>query len=391
MEAYVLEWLNLLVRWIHVITGIAWIGASFYFVWLDNHLEAPSAELAAQGIGGEVWAVHGGGFYNARKFRVAPPALPKHLHWFKWEAYSTLISGFLLLCLIYYAGAELYLIDPKVAALTHATAIAISLGTLAGGWIVYDLLCRSPLGRNDRALGIVIALLLAAAAYGLCHVFSPRAAFIHFGAMIGTVMVLNVYFVIMPGQRELVAAAAAGRTPDPAPGLRGKQRSVHNTYFTLPVLFAMISTHYAMLYAGPYNWLTLIAVSLAGALIRVWFVARHKGTQTPWPLGAAAVLLAGVAFALAPATTKTSAPSDFARVQAIVNARCVPCHAATPTQPGFTVAPKGLAFDTAQLVSQNAKQIAMQVASRAMPLGNLTQMTDEERATVGAWAASQAH
>ncbi|MFZ3321880.1 MAG: urate hydroxylase PuuD [Usitatibacter sp.] len=391
MEAYVLDWLNLLGRWIHVITGIAWIGASFYFVWLDDHLEPPGPELAERGVGGELWAVHGGGFYHAQKYRVAPPALPRHLHWFKWEAYSTLISGFFLLCLVYYVGADLYLIDRSVADLSRAAASGIGLASLAGGWIVYDLLCRSPLGRDDRALGVAIALLLAGAAYGLCHVFSARGAFIHFGAMIGTIMVLNVFFVIMPGQRELVAAAAAGRPPDPAPGLRAKQRSVHNTYFTLPVLFSMISTHYAMLYAGAYNWLTLFALSLAGALVRVYFVARHKGRASPWPLVAAGLLGAGIVAALVPARAGRSANADFTRVRDIVNARCVACHSANPTQPGFTTAPKGLAFDAPERIAEHAGEIGAQVTSRAMPLGNLTHMTDEERAAVGAWAVREKH
>jgi uncharacterized membrane protein len=391
MQAYVLDWLNLLGRWIHLITGIAWIGASFYFVWLDNHLLPPTdPDLEKKGVGGELWAVHGGGFYNAQKYRVAPATLPPHLHWFKWEAYSTLISGFFLLCLIYYVGADVYLIDKGVADIGHTAAIAIGLGTLAGGWIVYDLLCRSPLGRNDNALALVLAALLAGAAYGLCHVFSARGAFIHFGAMLGTIMVLNVYFVIMPGQRELVAATAQGRSPDPTPGLRAKQRSVHNTYFTLPVLFAMISTHYAMLYGGRYNWLTLMAMTLAGALIRIFFVSRHKGPGSPLPLALGILILAAVAWALAPAATvvaSTAPKSDFARVQVIIGERCAVCHSATPTQPGFAAAPKGMMFDTPERIATQAVQIQQQVASEAMPIGNLTNMTDDERAVVLDWAA----
>jgi uncharacterized membrane protein len=390
MQAYVLDWLNLLGRWIHVITGIAWIGASFYFVWLDNHLLPPAdPELEKKGVGGELWAVHGGGFYNAQKDRVAPAALPPHLHWFKWEAYSTLLSGFFLLCLIYYLGADVYLIDKGIADIARNTAIAVGLGTLAGGWIVYDLLCRSPLGRNDNALALVLTVLIAAAAYGLCHVFSARGAFIHFGAMLGTIMVLNVYFVIMPGQRELVAATAQGRAPDPRPGLRAKQRSVHNTYFTLPVLFAMISTHYAMLYGGRYNWLTLMAMTLAGALIRIFFVSRHKGPGSPLPLALGILIVAGVAWALAPATVvaPAAANSDFAHVQAIITERCAVCHSASPTQPGFTAAPKGVMFDTPERIASQAVQIQQQVTSKAMPIGNLTNMTDQERNTVLDWAA----
>jgi uncharacterized membrane protein len=390
MEAYLLDWLNLLGRWIHLITGIAWIGASFYFVWLDNHLLPPiDPELDRKGVGGELWAVHGGGFYNAQKYKIAPAILPAHLHWFKWEAYSTLISGFFLLCLIYYVGADVYLIDKSVADIGRATAIAIGLATLTGGWIVYDLLCKSPLGRNDNALALVLAVLLTAAAYGLCHVFSARGAYIHFGAMLGTIMVLNVYFVIMPGQRAMVAAAAAGRAPDSAPGLRAKQRSVHNTYFTLPVLFAMISNHYAMLYGSRYNWLVLMALTVAGALIRIFFVLRHKGKASPLPLVLGVLILLGIAYALAPATpgAASGAKNDFARVQGIVAERCAVCHAAVPTQAGIPAAPKGIMFDTPERIVAQAAQIQTQVASKAMPIANLTNMTDDERAVILDWVA----
>jgi uncharacterized membrane protein len=394
MQAYLLDWLNLLGRWIHLITGIAWIGASFYFVWLDNHLLPPTdAELERRGVGGELWAIHGGGFYNAQKYKLAPATLPAHLHWFKWEAYTTLMSGFFLLCLIYYVGADIYLIDKSVADIGQATAIAIGLGTLAGGWVVYDRLCESPLIRNEAAFAAVLAVLLGAAAYGLCHVFSARGAFIHFGAMLGTIMVLNVYFVIMPGQRELVAATAEGRVPDARPGLRAKQRSVHNTYFTLPVLFAMISTHYAMLYGSRYNWVVLLALSVAGALIRIFFVARHKGHASPLPLAVGVLILAGVVFALAPASPDAAtggAKNDFARVQVIVTERCAPCHSATPTLAGFTAPPKGMLFDTPERIVAQAVQIQTQVASKAMPLGNLTNMTDEERIVIAGWVAQSA-
>ncbi len=385
MGAYLLDWLNLLGRWVHLITGIAWIGASFYFVWLDNHLLAPTdPELQKKGVGGELWAVHGGGFYNAQKYKLAPQQLPAHLHWFKWEAYSTLISGFFLLCLIYYAGAEVYLIDKSVADISQSAAIAIGLATLAGGWLIYDRLCESPLIQHQGWFALVLALLLSGAAYGLCHVFSARGAFIHFGAMLGTIMVANVYFVIIPGQRELVAACAEGRVPDTRPGLRGKQRSVHNTYFTLPVLFSMISTHYAMLYGSRWNWAVLMAVAVAGALIRVYFVARHKGPASPVPLVAGALILIGVMVALAPAA-RGGGTTEFAQVQQIVAQRCAVCHAATPTQPGFAAAPKGVMLDTPERIQTQALAIKLQVGSRVMPIGNLTQMTEEERARIAAW------
>lgn len=301
MEAYVVEWLNLLGRWVHMITGVAWIGTSFYFVWLDNHLQAPKASADAErGVGGEIWSVHGGGFYHAQKYKVAPPELPDTLHWFKWEAYSTWLSGIFLMALIYWYGAELYLIDPNVAELSKPVAIVMGMGALIVGWVVYDVLCKSQLGQNDVVLGAVMFGLLTVAAWGLCQVFSGRGAYIHFDAMLGTIMVANVFFVIIPGQRDLVTAKEEDRDPNPIHGVRGKQRSVHNTYFTLPVLFVMTSNHYAMTYNHDYNWLILIAISLAGALIRVYFVARHFGNPSLAPAGVAVLLLAGVVVAIAP-------------------------------------------------------------------------------------------
>ncbi|MCW5774451.1 MAG: urate hydroxylase PuuD [Rhodospirillaceae bacterium] len=393
MEGYIAEWLSLLVRWSHFIVGIAWIGASFYFIWLDNHLEEP--KLAAdveKGVGGELWAVHGGGFYQAQKYKVAPPTLPATLHWFKWEAYTTFITGFFLLCIVYYYGAESHLIDPAVADLSPGASIAIGIGAIAAGWIVYDLLCRSPLGKNDNALAAVMAVLLAAVAFGLCQVFSGRGAFIHFGAIIGTIMVANVFFVIIPGQRELVKAKQEGRLPDPIHGQRGKQRSVHNTYFTLPVLFTMISSHYGMTYGHRYNWLILVAISLAGALIRVWFVLRHKGRASPIPLVLGLVLLAGTAVAIAPAPAPSSSAAEavpMADLRAVIGRRCTACHSAKPTQEGFQTAPKGLKFDNDRTLRANAEFIYKQVVvEKIMPPGNLTEMTDEERGLVKRWFES---
>ena len=393
MEAYLLDWLNLLARWLHLIVGIAWIGASFYFVWLDNHLLPLKSPQA--GISGELWAVHGGGFYNARKYPLGPDVLPEPLHWFKWEAYTTWMSGFFLLCLVYYVSADAYLIDRSVADIGRGAAIAIGLGTLAGGWIVYDLLCRSPLGANERRLAAVLAVLVGAAAFGLCHVFSGRGAFIHFGAMLGTIMVANVFFVIMPGQRELVRAREEGRSPDPQPAVRAKQRSVHNTYFTLPVLFTMISNHYAGTYGATYNWAVLIAMAVGGAMIRTWFVARHKehvtGPTSPWPLVIGVVLLAGVAAVLAPRSSPPvagavqPAVADFARVQAVIAQRCVTCHSDKPTQPGFAAAPKGVMLDTPERLRSHLPMVRQQLATRVMPIGNLTAMTDAERAELIAW------
>lgn len=389
MEAYALEWLNVLGRWFHMIAGIAWIGASFYFIWLDSHLRAPryADEAGRLGIGGEVWALHGGGFYRAQKFTVAPPELPDPLHWFKWEAYATWVSGMFMLGLIYYVSAEVYLIDRSVADLSKPASIAIGLAFLAGGWIVYDLLCRSPLGKREPLLAAVMLALCTVAAYALTHLYSGRGAYIHFGGMLGTIMTANVFFVIMPGQREMVKAKAEGRVPDPSHGARGKQRSVHNTYFTLPVLFTMISNHYALFTNATWNWLVLMAIALAGVFIRLFFTFRHRGVVKPsfWAIGIA--LLAAVFVALMPRSGGSAAgEARFADVQAIVVARCAGCHAATPTFAGFAAAPKNVLLDTNERILAQSQLVHQQtVVLKAMPIGNLTRMTDEERAKVDAW------
>lgn len=397
MEAYIVEWLSLLVRWSHMIVGIAWIGASFYFIWLDNHLGP--VKLAAdreKGVGGELWAVHGGGFYQAQKYKVAPQELPETLHWFKWEAYTTFITGFFLLCIVYYYGAATHLIDPAVADLSPAAATLLGISAIAMGWLIYDLLCRSALARNENLLALVIALLLAATAYGLCQVFSGRGAFIHFGAIIGTIMVANVFFVIIPGQREMVRAKQRGRAPDPIHGIRGKQRSVHNTYFTLPVLFTMISSHYGMTYGHAWNWLILVAISLAGALIRVWFVLRHKGRASPVPLALGLLLLGGTALAIAPESRRSDQATEtfvpLHSVGDIVARRCVSCHADRPTQPGIESAPKGLRLDSERAVRTHATEIYRQAAvQKIMPPGNVTGMTEHEREVIRRWFESGSH
>src|SRR5580704_788836 len=422
MAAYLLDWLGLLLRWLHMIAGIAWIGASFYFVWLDNHLQPPDdAARSDAGVAGELWAVHGGGFYRSRKYRVAPALLPPTLHWFYWEAYTTWLSGFGLLSLLYFWRAEAYLIDPSVAALTRPVAIAIALAALLGSWLVYDVACRSPLGRKAGALAVALGIAFTAEAWGLCHLFSGRGAFMVFGSALGTIMVANVLFVIIPGQRELVQAKREGRDPDPAPGLRGKQRSVHNTYFTLPVLFTMISNHYAMTYGARYNWLVLIAMSFAGACIRGWFVARHKpagrrGVASAVPAALGVLTLAGVVVALAPesgpsplgaalglgdgtgmgpgaaaapnsgGSTSTAPPGDVAQVQSIVEQRCVPCHSTHPSsQFGFSAPPNGVILETLDQLRAHLPEVQKQVSLRTMPLGNLTGMTDAERTRVLMW------
>ena len=388
MEAYVADWLNILGRWAHFVAGIAWIGSSFYFIWLDNHLQSPKEKSDEErGVGGELWSVHGGGFYQAQKYKVAPRVLPETLHWFKWEAYSTWLTGMFLLALIYWYGAEVYLINPSVAALSVPAAIGTSILFMAGGWIVYDLLCRSPLGRNEAALGFVLFALAALLAWGLSEVFSGRGAYIHYGATLGTIMVANVFFVIIPGQRKMVAAAGRGEAPDPAPGIRAKQRSVHNTYFTLPVLFVMISNHFALSYSHAWNWLVLVAFSLAGALIRGYFVARHKGKASPLPIVIAVVVLLATAAALAPRTEAgTAAEVSLADVRPIIEERCANCHSASPTHIAFPAAPLGVMLDTDAQIRTEASRIHQQtVVLKAMPIGNLTEMTEEERRMIDAW------
>ena len=388
MEAYIADWLNLLLRWLHLITGVAWIGASFYFVWLDNHLEAPKdSRDDEKGVGGELWSVHGGGFYHAQKYRVAPAQLPERLHWFKWEAYSTWLSGMALLALVYWYGAEIYLIDPSIAELSSVWAVAIAITYIVGGWVVYDLLCKSPLARDDRVFGAVLLLLVALLAWSLCQLFSGRGAYIHFGAVLGTIMVANVAMVIIPGQRKMVEAAGRGEAPDPAPGIKAKQRSVHNTYFTLPVLFVMISNHYALTYGHDYNWVILIGIALVGALIRVYFVARHKGQATLLPVVIAVLLLAGIVVALAPrAADSNGAQVSFDQVRNVVNSRCTTCHANAPTHPAFPAAPLGVVLDTDERILAEASRIYQQtVVTKIMPIGNLTAMSDQERQIIDQW------
>lgn len=396
MSGYIQSWLDLVVRWIHFTAGIMWIGASFYFVWLDNNLVQPArAADEAGGVLGELWSVHGGGFYHNQKYLTGPKnePLPQHLHWFKWEAYTTWLSGIALLAIVYWAGASTFLIDPSVMRLTPPEAIAISFGSLVVGWLVYDTLCKV-LEKQPVALGAAIVLFLAFIAWGLSHLFSAQAAYLHVGAIIGTIMVANVAHVIIPGQRKMIAQIRAGQEPDPRLGALGKMRSVHNTYFTLPVLFAMISGHYPMAYESRFGWLVLIALGIAGVMVRYFFILTHGryGARLVWalPLGACAIV-AGAAFALAPRASGRTAPVSFARVAPIFAQRCAVCHAAHPTEPGFTSAPNGVFLDTPEHIVQNAPRIEQQaVQSHAMPLGNITGMTQQERDEVGAWISQGA-
>lgn len=390
METYILDWANLLVRWLHFITGIAWIGASLYFVMLDNSLRKPAdPKDVARGVSGELWAVHGGGFYNSQKFLAGPVGEPlsEHLHWSKWEAYTTWLSGMGLLALIYWYGANAWLIDKSVLDISAPVAIAISAGSIVIGWLVYDQLCRRI--SNETVLSGVIYLFMVLAAWAYFHLFGARAAYIHVGAMMGTIMVWNVFFHIIPGQKRMVAALRAGQPVDPQPGIIGKQRSVHNTYFTLPVLFIMISNHYPMTYGSRYGWATLAVVMLAGALIRQFFVLRHRGRQV-WMLPALGVLLLlGLAVVLAPKPSAGSASASavsFAQVQPVIAERCSVCHAEKPTYPGFAQPPGGVMLDTPARIQAAADRILQQtVTTQIMPIGNLTQITPEERSLLGQW------
>ena len=383
MDPYANEWLDLLVRWLHVVAAIAWIGSSFYFIALDNHLRPPKEEADAErGVGGEAWEIHGGGFYQVQKYRLAPKTLPEPLYWFKWEAYTTWLSGFALLIVLYYFNANTFLIDKSVADLRPWQAISISVALLIAAWLVYDGLCR--LIPNDVALAAVLLVLVTLAAWGVSHLFSGRAEYIQIGAMLGTMMAGNVFFVIIPAHWELIRAKQAGREPSAAAGLRAKQRSVHNNYLTLPVVFTMISNHFPITYGHSYSWLILVALLVIGAWVRHFFNVRHTGRTAWWIPVTAALAIAAVAVAIRPHGSSGGTAVPFTRAQAIVQARCVPCHSAHPTK--VDVAPMGLVFDTPNQIHAQASLIEqVAVTTKVMPLGNETGMTQAERDTLGAW------
>jgi uncharacterized membrane protein len=389
MPVHLAEWLNLAIRWLHLTVGIAWIGSSFYFVWLDNHLTKPVEGEAS----GELWSVHGGGFYHNQKYQVAPAKMPDHLHWFKWEAYSTWLSGFSLLVLVYYVGAQSFLIDPAKAPLSPAAGIAIGLAALALGWLVYDGLCRSPAGANNLTLGVFWFAVLLWAAYALDQLFNSRAAYLHIGAIIGTAMVGNVFLVIIPNQRKVVADLIAGRTPDPALGAAAKQRSLHNNYMTLPVLFIMISNHYPMTYGAERPWLVLALLGLTGIAVRHVFNLRGRG-QATGPTIAVAVLLAlaSVTYVTLEKGGGSAGPQagavTYAQIRPLLATHCAGCHSPHPTNPAFAAPPLGLAFDSYEHVRAASPRIkAVAVDSQVMPLGNPTGMTAAERRQLGAWIA----
>ncbi|WP_374439736.1 urate hydroxylase PuuD [Pseudomonas panipatensis] len=435
MEAHLIEWLNLLVRWIHMTVGIAWIGASFYFVWLENNLNRVNPR---DGLSGDLWAIHGGGIYHLEKYKLAPPKMPENLHWFKWEAYSTWLSGVCLLTIVFYLNPSLYLIAPG-SSLAPAAAIAIGIGSLIAGWFIYSALCDSALGKTPALLGVILFALLVLAAFLLSQVFSGRGAYLHVGAIIGTIMVGNVFRVIMPAQRALVKAIEEGRTPDPVLPAKGLLRSRHNNYFTLPVLFIMISNHFPSTYGSHYNWLILAGIAAIAVLVRHYFNTRHNGNGFAWALPAGAVGMIALAFVTgpnlqtassgsaqvqkieyqplpgtaiggktaaelakeeaakpaqaptAPAQASTASDADFDKVHQVIEQRCAVCHSAKPSNPMFSAAPAGVMFDTPQQIQAQATRIqALAVASQVMPLGNITQMTQDERNLLGSWIAKGA-
>ncbi len=399
MESYLLDWANLLLRWVHVITAIAWIGSSFYFVFLDSSLTPPvDDDLKKQGVSGELWAVHGGGFYHPVKFAVSPPKLPEHLHWFYWESYSTWLSGIALFTVSYIWNASTYLIDKSLMSWSPGAAISVALAFLVVFWMLYDAICQffGQRKNGDAIVGVLVLLLVCLASWLACHWFAGRAAFLLVGAMIATSMSANVFFWIIPGQKTVIAAIKAGQPVDPIHGQRGKQRSVHNTYFTLPVLFAMLSNHYSFTYSHPQNWLVLILMMFAGAAIRQFFVMRHgfklgrNGNPLPYALVGMAVIVATIAWlrpvpvattsvAAGAASTGAAAQIDYAAVQKVIEQRCAMCH-------GAQVQMKNVRLDSPEALKQHAQLVYHQaVVMKLMPMNNSTGITDAERALLGDW------
>jgi uncharacterized membrane protein len=392
MEIILWTWVDFALRWLHVIAGIAWIGSSFYFVHLDSSLQRRDG--LPDGAGGEAWQVHGGGFYHMIKYLVAPARMPDQLTWFKWEAYTTWISGFFLLVVLYYASAELYLVDPLAFANPKWLAIAVSLALLILGWIVYDVLCKSPLGASEAGLSAAGFVFLVALAWLCTQLFSGRGAYMQMGALIGTIMVANVFFVIIPNQKKVVAALLSGQRPDPALGEQAKQRSMHNNYLTLPVVFLMISNHYPMSFASRWNWVIFALVLVVGAVIRHFYNVRHRGLPNPWwtwGVAAAGMALIVVLSAGGPPHGERAAVGPeqevtFADVESIVLSRCSMCHAAEPLWPGIAAPPKGVMLDHPELIRLQAREIYLQAAaSDAMPPANVTELEPAERGMLAAW------
>ncbi|MCF6226179.1 MAG: urate hydroxylase PuuD [Xanthomonadales bacterium] len=390
MEAHIVEWLNLTVRWIHMITGIAWIGASFYFIFLENNLNR--IQKLRPELAGNLWAIHGGGFYYLEKYKLAPDPVPEHLHWFKWEAYFTWISGVALLAIVYYYNASFYMLDPGVADISANTAIGIGIATMVLGWLIYDLMCKSALVNKGWLFAIIGFVLVTALAYGLSQFLSARAAYIHVGAMLGTLMAANVFFVIIPAQKAMVKAALNGEDFDPLPGQKALTRSIHNNYMTLPVLFIMISNHFPSTFGNSNSWLILAGLILVGAAVRHWFNLRGKGQKNYWLLPASIIILLALVYLTRPIALPVSA--DASNVTALTDAsafelidiHCSSCHSVNPSSTMFAAAPKGVVFDTLADIKANPSLIKAQtVNSKIMPLGNSTNMQDSERQLLGNW------
>ncbi len=394
------EWLNFAVRWVHIVTAIAWIGSSFYFIALDLSLK--KRDGLPKGVSGDTWQVHGGGFYHMMKYTVAPAKMPEKLTWFIWESYSTWISGFFLLCVFYYASPELFLIDRTVADLAPWQAVAIGIGCIFVGYTAYDLLCKSPVGRNDWLLYAVLFVFIVVLTWALTFVFSGRGAFIHIGALVATMMTANVAHIIIPNQRKTVAALIAGQTPDPAWGLQAKQRSTHNNYLTLPVVFLMLSNHYPLSFATQFNWIIVALVLGMGVTIRHFFNTMHAGKGYPWWTWAVTAILFVIAMWLSQAgpaqygeqaAAKPSAriaaligEAHFGEVRDIVSGRCSMCHAAEPVWEGVAKPPKNVRLESDDEIARHAEQIYAQAArSNAMPPGNVTDISAADRETLAQW------
>jgi uncharacterized membrane protein len=395
VDSILIEWLSAILRWTHVVAAIAWIGTSFYFIHLDLSLLG-RAGLPA-GVKGEAWQVHGGGFYRMMKYMVAPASLPEHLTWFKWEAYATWLSGFSLLVVVYYLGADMFLIDNSVLPMSATTAAGIAFGTLVVSWLVYEGLCRSPLAKHEVTLSLVGYVYLVALTYGFTHVFSGRGALTQIGALIGTIMVANVFIIIIPNQKKTVAALIAGAEPDPRLGEEGKTRSVHNNYLTLPVVFLMLSSHYPLVFATRFNWVIVAIVLLIGPVIRHFYNSRHAGKGSPWwtwAIAAAGMVAIFWLTTLGPREDTTGslpAAPKFAAVTDIVISRCSMCHAAEPVWAGIPAPPFGVMLDTPEHIKAHARLIELNaVRSNAMPPGNITEITLAERRTLAAWLAAGA-
>jgi uncharacterized membrane protein len=393
LNSIITEWASLIFRWLHVVAAVGWIGSSFYFIHLDLSLQ--KRDGLPEGVSGDAWQVHGGGFYNIVKYLVAPKQLPDHLTWFYWEAYATWLSGFALVIVVYYLDAELFLVDKSVLDLSPLQAGAFSLVSLALAWGLYEMACRTAFAKQELAFVLTGYAFLVALTYAFTHVLSGRGAFNQIGAIIGTIMVANVFLNIIPGQRKTVAALIAGQKPDPRYGIEGKLRSVHNNYLTLPVILLMISNHYPLLYATRYNWVIVAIVLALGPVIRHFYNSRHAGKGSPWwtwGVAAAGMIAIALLSAAGPrdakvgATAPGAATPSFKTVENIVSSRCSPCHASDPVWAGIVTAPRAILLDDPEHIVRNARLIGRNAAwSNAMPPGNITEMTEAERATLAAW------